>query len=330
MTIIVLLTFASCGTGKRTAEASVGDSAETALTYGKDAAAGTEIQSSNESQAVQEQETTGIKAGESGGSNDDINDKKTELLQSAGVDLDADGINEQVEAVMTSTPAEGQDSPEMLEGTLVIKDDGVERKIPFQNREQGLTGLITSMQFEDLDNDGSKDVFIIIPGNGASYTNSTYFAYSYKKDKSFSFVFDNTLIDYIAGFKAAYIKGGNKLTITNLNYGFEADLSIENGGQPVDRETMQEYADQTWIDANVIDISDDSRLSLVRSPEGRMEIKVPLPVFGLAAVDMIGEIESYYTLDENMQPVLRHFEIWDFKNANHTERVKVGSCIVLK
>jgi hypothetical protein len=275
----------------------------------------------------QEQSTTAT-AIEQSGSNGAADGQKTELLQSASVDLDADGVNEQVEAVMNSTPVEGQVSHYILEGVLIVRDNGSEKRLQFNKREQGLTSLMTGMKFEDLDNDGSKEVFIIIPDNGASFSYSTYFVYSCKKDKSFTFTIDNSIVDYIAGFQASYKKGGNKLTFTNKNYGIEADLTIVNGGQLSDEETMQEYADRTWIDPTAIDIRDDSRVALAKSKDGRMEIKIPLPIFGMATVDMIGEIESFYTLDDNLEPVLRHFDMWDFKNADPAERVKVGSCEV--
>ncbi len=324
----MLLSAAACGGNKKAAETSGNNLPENVSTELYEAT-GTSVQDSGTLQDLQGQNAT-TAAIEQSGSNSAAVGQKTELLQSASVDLDADGVNEQVEAVMSSTSVEGQNSHNILEGTLVIRGNGNERRVQFNKREQGLTNILTSMQFDDLDNDGSKEVFIIIPDHGASFSYSTYFVYSYKTNKSFTFTIDNSIVDYIAGFHAVYKKGGNKLTFTNNNYGFEADLTIENGDQQPDEETMQEYADKAWIDPNAVDISDDSRLALVKSPKGRMEIKVPLPIFGMAAVDMIGEIESFYTLDDNLEPVLKHFEMWDFKSANPAERVKVGSCDAVK
>ena len=324
----MLLSAAACGGNKKAAETSGNNLPENVSTELYEAT-GTSVQDSGTLQDLQGQNAT-TAAIEESGSNSAADGQKSELLQSASVDLDADGVNEQVEAVMSSTSVEGQNSHNILEGTLVIRGNGNERRVQFNKREQGLTNILTSMQFDDLDNDGSKEVFIIIPDHGASFSYSTYFVYSYKTNKSFTFTIDNSIVDYIAGFHAVYKKGGNKLTFTNNNYGFEADLTIENGDQQPDEETMQEYADKAWIDPNAVDISDDSRLALVKSPKGRMEIKVPLPIFGTAAVDMIGEIESFYTLDDNLEPVLKHFEMWDFKSANPAERVKVGSCDAVK
>ncbi len=325
--MIILLSVSACGGNKKAAEASGNNLSENVSTGISETTVENSVQSSGTFQGSQEQNTTDMAVEQSGNSSD-ADGQKTELLQSASVDLDSDGVNEQVEAVMNSTPVEGQDSHYLLEGVLIVRDNGSEKRLQFDKREQGLTSIMTSMQFEDLDNDGSKEVFIIIPDHGASFSYSTYFVYSYKKDKSFSFTIDNSVVDYIAGFQANYKKGGNKLTVTNENYGFEADLTIENGEQLPDEETMQEYAGRAWIDPTAIDISNDSRVALAKSQSGRMEIKVPLPVFGMATVDMIGEIESFFTLDDNLEPVLRHFDMWDFKNADPTERVKVGSCEV--
>lgn len=326
MTVLLLLQTVACGT-KKAAEASGDNVKEAVSTAATDPSVGIISDSSDTAQGKQEQSTEGP-AAEQGGSGSTQEGQKTDLLQSASVDLDADGVNEQVEAVMSSTPVDGQNSHYNLEGTLIIRDDDSEKKILFNKREQGLTNILTSMQFEDLDNDGSKDVFIIIPDHGASFSYSTYFVYSYRKDKSFSFTIDNSIVDYIAGFQASFQNKGNKLTFTNKNYDFEADLTIEAGDQIPDEETMQEYADRAWIDPTPIDISEASRLALVKSQDGCMEIKVPLPIFGMATVDMIGEIESYYTLDGNLEPVLRHFDMWYFDGGDPTKRVKAGSCTV--
>jgi hypothetical protein len=323
----MLLSASACGGNKKAAEASGNNLPENVSTGINEATAENSVQDSGTLQDSQEQNTTDTAVEQSGNSSA-ADGQKTELLQSASVDLDSDGVNEQVEAVMNSTPVEGQDSHYILEGDLIVRDNGSEKRLQFDKREQGLSSIMTSMQFEDLDNDGSKEVFIIIPDHGASFSFSTYFVYSCKKDKSFTFTIDNSIVDYIAGFQASYKKGGNKLTFTNNNYGFEADLSIENGDQLPDEETMQEYAGKAWIDPTAIDISDDSRVALSKSKDGRMEIKIPLPVFGMATVDMIGEIESFFTMDDNLEPVLRHFDMWDFKNADPTKRVKVGSCEV--
>lgn len=327
LAIIMLVSATACGKNKNSQETSGSNIPEEATAGpGGEEAAGTAAQDSG-ALGSQEQSPAEPEQDANEGSTNSGN-LKTELLQSASVDLDADGTNEQVEAILTTLPASEQDMPDVLEGTLVIRSKGKEKKILFSRREEGLTSLLTSMQFEDLDNDGSKDVFMIIPDHGASFSYSTYLAYSYKKDKSYTFTSDNALADYIAGFQTSYTKGGNKLTFVNKTYGFEADLAIEEGDQQPLQDTMADYADRTWIEPVAVDIGENSRLALEKSPDGRMEIKVPLPIFGMATVNMIGEMDLFYTLDSNLEPVLRHFDMWDFNGGDPDDRVKAGSCAV--
>lgn len=248
-----------------------------------------------------------------------------ELLQSASVDLDGDGQNEQIQVfrVLTDLPETGSNGEE--EGRLVIKNNGAEKTISFWKRQIGLSGVMTSMEFVDLDGDGADDVFIIIPGFGASFEHYSYFIYSYKKDRSHTFTSDNALADFIDGFNNAYINGGNKLTIANEQYNFSADLFIDTGSDGNPEETMLDYVDRTWIDPVSVNMGESSKLALVKNTASKPEIKVPLPVFGLATVDMIGEIDMYFSVDEDFKPVLQRFELLDFEGD---EKVKVGSCYV--
>ncbi len=244
------------------------------------------------------------------------------LLQSASIDLDNDGINEQVKAVRRELPASGEGGTDLFEGRLLINDADDEKQIVFREKDNDLAGLLTNMQFEDLDGDGAKDIFITLPGYGASFSYSNYFIYSYKKDISYSFSSDNTLADFIGAFEFSYTKGGSKLTVTNESYGFEADLTIEDLGEGTQAEdVMYNYADGTWIDPVSVDISEASRLALVKN-NGRAEIKVPLPVFGMATVNMIAEVDLFYQIDENFEPVLKRCEVIDFQGQ---EKIKAGS-----
>lgn len=248
-----------------------------------------------------------------------------QLLQSASADLDGDGISEQIEAVQISLEAAGSDRVGELEGRLKIKSGSSNSQITFWKKSAGLTSLLTSMQFKDLDSDGSQDVFIIIPDNGASFSISHYFIYSFKKNLSYSFTSDNILADLISDFSFKYA-GDNKLSIMNSTQNFSADLAIEfEEGQEPAEEYMIDVEQRAWIDPVSVDISENSRLALTTGINGIPEIKVPLPVFGLATVDMIGEIDLYYTVDSSFNPILKRFEVLDFKGAN---KVKVGSCEV--
>ncbi len=242
------------------------------------------------------------------------------LLQSASVDLDGDGINEQI--LVVSTGQNGNGTANRVEGRLLISDGDNERQIVFCTKENDPSGLLSSIEFEDLDGDGAADVFIVIPGYGASFSYSNYFIYSYKKDKSHSFTSDNTLADFIDSFEFSWNKGGNLLTVTNRLHGFSADIVIEEaeGHEPPD-EIMLQYAERTWIDPVSVSISEDSRLALVRN--GRTpEIKVPLPVFGVATVNMIAEIDLFYRIDSDFSPVLKRCEVIDFSGSG---KIKAGS-----
>lgn len=252
----------------------------------------------------------------------DTIEKEEELLQSASIDLNGDGRSEQVEAIRVLLKTQENGVNGETDGRLVIRDNGLEKVIQFCRKEDGLTGVMTSMEFEDLDGDGSSDVFIIIPGIGASFEHYNYFIYSYKKDSSHTFTSDNALADFIDGFESAYINGGNKLTITNEQYNFSANLTIDDVSENDLEETMLDYVDRTWIDPVSVNMGESSKLALVKNTASRPEIKVPMPIFGLATVDMIGEIDLYFSVDEEFKPVLQRFELLDFDG---NEKIKVGS-----
>lgn len=278
-----------------------------------------------DSTVVQELEDKGGVEFEQSTTEPDTIEKDGELLQSASIDLNGDGQNEQVEAVRVLLNSQENGMTGEAEGRLVIKGNGREKVIPFRRREDGPTSIMSSMEFEDLDGDGSKDVFIIMPGSGASFAYYSYFIYSYKKDISHTFTSDNTLADFIDGFENSYNNVSNKLTISNELYNFSADLSIEGVSDEDLEETMLDYVERTWIDPVSVDMGESSKLALVKRIGGRPEIKVPLPVFGLATVDMIGEIDLYFTVNEDFKPVLQRFELLDFEG---NKKVKVGSCDV--
>lgn len=244
-----------------------------------------------------------------------------QLLQSASVDLDDDGVNEQI-LVVRAVVSDETGTSDRVEGRLLISNGDGERQIVFCTKENDLSGLLSGIEFEDLDGDGAVDVFIVIPGYGASFSYSGYFIYSYKKDKSHSFTSDNTLADFIESFGFSWTKGGNLLTITNRKHGFSADIVIEGTeGQGPPEEIMRQYAERTWIEPVPVDISEDSRLSLVKG-SGKAEIKVPLPVFGAATVNMIAEIDLFYRIDSDFSPILMRCEVIDFSGNG---KMKAGS-----
>lgn len=316
--ILILLIFSACGVSHNNS----GDLEGTV----SDAVVEMPVTQENETTAQgstveQEQEDkVGVEPGQTM-TEPDGEDEEGELLQSASVDLDGDGQNEQLKAIRVLSGGKESGVTGEVEGRLVIKDNEVKTVITFWKKQDELTSIMEGMQFEDLDGDGATDVFIIIPGSGASFEYYNYFIYSYKKNASHAFSSDNTLAEFIEGFETEYINGANRLTITNRKYSFSVDLSIEGVSENDPEETMLDYVDRTWIDPVSVNIGEDSRLALVNDTEYGPQIKVPLPVFGLATVDMIGEIDLYFCVNDEFKPVLERFELLDFTG---NEKVKVG------
>lgn len=250
------------------------------------------------------------------------NSADEQLLQSASVDINGDGINEQIEVVESISGMSDSDSYQSITGFIKIKDGDYERKIPFWDKRSGSTELLSGLQFEDLDGDGTKDIFIIIHDSGAAFSFSKYFIYSYKKDLSYALTSDRTLAEFIGDFSFKNA-GERRLTIKNSRYDFSVNMVIElDVGQDEEEDYMNDYERQAWIDPVSIDISENSRIALIRDDKGRTQIKVPLPIFGLATINMIGEIDLYYSIDDTFKPVLRRFEVIDFDGS---DRTKVGS-----
>ena len=175
---------------------------------------------------------------------------------------------------------------------------------------------MTSFEFADLDGDGAKDVFLIIPDSGAAFSLNYFFAYSYKKSKAYSFTTDRSLSEFAGSFTFKYL-GDGKLEIKNDTFTFTAAFDISDSpGLEKDEESNKSY-ESSWVEPIPVEISENSRISLVKAEDGAVEIKVPLPVFGRATVDMIGEIDLYYAMGNNFMPVLKSFEVLDFSREGH-------------
>ncbi len=337
LAVSLAVSLCACGQGRQTSvvqpdEGSTGGMATNDRDVTNDNVPDIPTSPDNENNTPADSTTPGMSNGEANSGNDadtstDGNVKK-ELLQSASIDLDADGINEQVKAVKASIASTDPEAAVRYEGRLEISDGDVLTEIVFWKKDEDLSGMMSSMQFEDMDGDGAKDIFIIIPGYGASFTYSNCFIYSYAKDKSCIFTSDNELADFIGWFRFAYEGGnGNKLGIINDQYGFSAMLAIEDiDHSSVSEDVMYDYADRSWIDPTSVDISESSKLALASSGK-KTEIKVPLPIFGMATVNMIGEIDLYYSIDEDFRLVLERCEVIDF---NGDSKIKAGSFSVKK
>ncbi len=243
-------------------------------------------------------------------------EEKPQLLQSANVDLDADGVNEEVEVLSLKTGGKGGDDPGELEGILRIIDGNKVTDTTFIKKQAGFNGVMTSIEFADLDGDGAKDVFIIIPESGAAFSLNYYYAYSYKTGKAYSFTIDSSLSEFTSGFAFKYM-GKGKLEIENSALSFKAAFDISDSpGIEKDDESNKDY-ENSWVEPTPVEIGENSRISLVKENGGAVAIKVPLPVFGRATADMIGQIDLYYAMGKDFIPALRSFEVLDFSSEGH-------------
>ena len=252
---------------------------------------------------------------------EDTSGNKEELLQSASVDLDSDGVNEQVEVLQAEVEDQTQPGTLELKGILRVDGKNGSTDIIFIKKPKGLTGVLNTIEFRDLDGDGNKDIFITIPDSGAAFTLNYYFAYNYINGKSYKFNTDAAMTDFAGGFQFIY-KGKGMLQMKNDSYGFSADFDITskmNGIGP-DSESSSEY-ERAWVDASPVEISENSKIALKAAAGGGTEIKVPLPVFGLATADMIGEIDMYFSVGSDFTPVMKRFEVMDFNDDRSLKKI---------
>ena len=308
LALIVIISSTGCGKNK-----DVNTDASTDNPVNS-ASQNTEIQKTEQTEVTSTVDGTAVESGQNTGS--DGSGTEPRLLQSASVDLDADGIKEEVEALMVVTEGEVENDPGELEGILRITDGSDIIKTTFIKKQAGLTGVMTSFEFADLDGDGARDIFLIIPESGAAFSLNYFYAYSYKAGKSYSFTTDSNLSEFAAGFAFEYL-GDGKLEMKNDTLSFTAVFDISDSpGLEKDEESNKSY-ESSWVEPTPVEISESSRISLVKAKDGVIEIKAPLPVFGRATVDMIGEIDLYYAMGNNFKPVLRSFEVLDFSGKGH-------------
>lgn len=304
MVVVAALVVTSAACGKKNNNDKEASSAATVSTVGQGTSPG-ESQGTTEAETIKPTETE-----EASNPGNEAADKP-QLLQSASVDLDSDGVNEEVEALVIEHAGDSGNETGTLEGVLKITDGSEVKNITFIKKPAGLTSVMMGIEFPDLDGDGSKDIFLIIPESGASFSLNYFYAYSYKKDQSYAYTTDSNLSDLAAGFVFKYQKEG-RLEVTNSLYGIKAVMDIsDSSGFESDDDNNYSY-ENSWVEPIPVEISESSRISLVKEQNGNVSIKVPLPVFGRGTVDMIGEVDLYYKVDKNFKPELKSFEILDF------------------
>ena len=257
-------------------------------------------------------------AGSTDNTKSNDNQNKEELLQSTNADLDSDGKEESIQAIKVTSDNNGTTE---LEGLLRIKSSDATKDVTFIKKNEGMTGVMSSMDIRDLDGDGTKDIFVIVPDNGAAFSLNYFFLYSYKKDKSFTYNSDSDLADFTGGFSFKYA-GGGVLEISNTNYNFSAKMSIVNKDKGIEaNDENNSVYENSWVEPVPVVINENSRLIVVKGTDGKPEIKVPLPIFGQATADMIGEVDLYYRVDDNFNAAMQRFEVFDY---TETSLVKVG------
>jgi hypothetical protein len=242
---------------------------------------------------------------------------KSEVIQSATVDLDADGINEQVQIIENLYTGDTNE----IEGVLKITGKDKTIEIAYVKKPDGDTGIISNIEFYDLDGDRKKDVFIRIPGAGAAFSLNYYYIYNYMTGKSYLYSTDSSFLDFAANFKFDYT-GKGVLDISNDYHKFSAVFNLTaSDGLDKEEESNESYSN-SWIEPTPVEISENSKLAIVTSENGTNQIKIPFPIFGRSTMEMIGELDVYYEVGSDFKPVMKRFEVIDY---NGDEMDVIGS-----
>jgi hypothetical protein len=253
-----------------------------------------------------------------------IEPTKGEILFEKKIDLDNDNFDETVQIEKVKVEADNNE----YQGVLKITGKEFTANAPFINKTEGsLTGVFTGVEFEDLEGDGIKDVFITIPDAGAEFSINYFFAYNYKKQKAYSYDFDNSDIakNLIEGFKLGY--GGNGvLTIKNDSFKFNANIDLKDNPGYSDSENLNKSAyDKAWVSSQSIDLDQNVKLVLTKTNKNLVEVKIPFIIFGQATSDILGEIDTYFSFNNDFEPILKRFEVHEFHG---NEKNMVGNKIL--
>ena len=247
-----------------------------------------------------------------------------QIIHGVTADVNGDNKDEKIEIVQVSILPQDQNGSGELEGKVRITSGSTVKEATFIKKPQGLTGIMSDVEILDIDGDGVKDVFITTSEAGSPFTLNYFFIYNYKTDESFSFNVDNKLTFFAKGFKFKYV-GKGILDILNDSYNFKAEINLINdSGYSSSDETSNEQYSRSWVEPVPSEIGQDSRLSLVEK-DGSIEIKVPLPVYGAATSDLIGELDLYYCANKDFVPEMRRFEVFSFTNG---AKEKIGEGVI--
>lgn len=244
------------------------------------------------------------------------------VLRNDSVDLNADGKPEKI--TLYQLEIQTSDGAAEHEGRIRIEGEKSSQDSMFVRRPAGAEGVFTSVEYADLDTDGTRDIFVLIPDSSASFNMHYFYIHSYSRSMSYMFNVDNDLGDFASGFRFQYA-GGGRLEIKNDAFSFEALLDLTDSSNYSEEEAANRYYERAWVEPVPVEIGPDSKLGLV-DPEGSAPlIKVPLPIFGQSTADIIGEIDLYYRVDKDFKPVMTRFEAYDFSGS---EKKLVGEGII--
>lgn len=249
----------------------------------------------------------------------DINEISRDIVKSVENDLDNDSLNEKIEIIQVTSKTDNSNNEE-IEGIIKIKSKDSEIISSFIKKAPGLTGIYRDIAIEDLDGDGNKDIFIVIPETGSPFTLNFYHIYSYSDDRKFSFNVDNKITDFCKGFMFNYTENG-MLSVENVEFNFEGvfDLSKIYGISFTNDKIGMQY-NRSWVEPVPSEMSFDSRVKLINKKDVNL-IMLPLPIFGTATSDIIGEIDLFYKVNENFIPEMDSFEVYEL---TPDKKVKIG------
>jgi len=259
--------------------------------------------------------------------NNEQNEKENdegEVIKSIEADLNKDGQNEIIEVIQLVSHGENGEDAKEIEGKIRIKGKSDVREKTFVKKAQGLAGIMRDISISDLDGDGCKDIFVIIPEKGNPFTLNYFFIYSYKLDKSYIFNTDNKLAEFCKAFRFTY-KGKGMLNIENNAYGFKTTVNLAEISEfPISDDEAELHFINSWVEPVPSEIGASSKLKLLDKDNGA-EIAVPLPIFGSSVSDIIGEVDLYYSVNKDFEPVMRRFEIY---MSGTGKKVKIGEWMI--
>lgn len=223
-----------------------------------------------------------------------------------------------------------------LRGILRVIDESGSKDIIYKNNGNHLTGVFQDIQIEDIDGDGIKDIFIVIPDVGTGWPLNYFFIYNYKTGKQYSFDFDynmNNINIFLSSFMYKY-KSDNELELRNDKIGFSEVLKLNKFiSMPIPNDALYRYVTPDFNPVAIVneDYTKNkkgdkfvSSIGLVKDNKGNVEIRVPYLLEAIHHDDIIGEIDMYFIIDSNFQPVLKGFEVYnvDLEETYKKEIVK--------